>query len=305
MRIEHLYYLVEIAKTKSITLSAEHLFISQQGLSQAIQKLEADLNVALFRRSRQGVSLTEAGNLAVEKAKEVILKYEELLECMEPYSEIDRPTSSDKLCISTTPHMSHYLPPILDSFREKHPEVNLHIEEQKPDDIVTKLNEGLIDLGLVNLPAYYSHPLLNNNHVHFEKFRSHEFSACVAKSSPLAKKIVFKKTEIRKYPIVVYNLEPYLEMLSRMFGDLSKLDIIAKTNSREIYLKTIIHSKAIGITTLSDVNLFRENSIVAIPIKDSLCLDFGWLVSTQQPLSSISQDLLGIYKNYMTSNLSF
>lgn len=305
MRIEHLYYLVEIAKTKSITLSAEHLFISQQGLSQAIQKLEADLNVALFRRSRQGVSLTEAGNLAVEKAKEVIFKYEELLESMEPYSRIDSPNSSDKLCISTTPHMSHYLPPILDSFREKHPEVNLHIEEQKPDDIVTKLNEGLIDLGLVNLPDYYSHPLLKNNQVHFEKFRGYEFSACVAKSSPLAKKIMFKKSEIKKYPIVAYNLEPYLEMLTRMFGDLSKLNIIAKTNSREIYLKTIIHSKAIGITTLSDVNLFRENSIVAIPIKDSLCLDFGWLMSTQQPLSPISQDLLGIYKNYMTINLSF
>ena len=73
IRIDHLYYLVDIAKTKSITLSAEHLFISQQGLSQAIQKLEADLNVALLRRSRQGVSLTEAGNMAVEKARKLFL----------------------------------------------------------------------------------------------------------------------------------------------------------------------------------------------------------------------------------------
>ncbi|MBC2721714.1 LysR family transcriptional regulator [Desulfosporosinus sp.] len=305
MRIEHLYYLVEIAKTKSITLSAEHLFISQQGLSQAIQKLEADLNVPLLRRSRQGVSLTEAGNMAVEKAKEVILKYEGLLESMEPYSSIDSSNSSKKISIGATNFMSNYLPPILDLFRKNHPEVSIHIEEQTSDEIATKLSEGSLDIGLVNLPDHYDYQRLETSNIHFEKISSHEFLACVAKSSPLGRKIMLKKSEIKSHPIVAYNLKPYLDILSHMFGDLNQLNIIVKTNSREIFLKSMVHSKAIGIITLTDFNLYREKSIVPIPIKDSPSIDFGWLVSTYQPLSSAGQDLLEIYKNYMTSKSPF
>lgn len=302
IRIEHLYYLVDIAKTKSITLSAEHLFISQQGLSQAIQKLEADLNVALLRRSHQGVSLTDAGNIAVEKAKDVILKYEELLHSMEPYSNVESSNSSDKLSIGATPFMcSNHLPQILDLFRKKHPSINVHIKEQKPDQIVTQLNEGSIDLGLVNLPEFYSHQYLEDKSVVFEKICTNEFMACVAKPSPLAKKLFFSKSEIKKHPLVVYNLEPYLEILTRMFGDLNKLNIIVKTNSREIYLKTILHSRAVGITTLTDVNLFHEKSMVTIPIKDSLSIDLGWLISAQPPLLPIGQDFLEIYRTCITA----
>lgn len=299
MRIEHLYYLVDIAETKSITLSAEHLFISQQGLSQAIQKLETDLDVSLFLRSRQGVFLTDAGNVAAEKAREIILKYEELLQSIEPYSKTL--ASTEKLLISTTPFMGNFLPQIIDLFRQKHPSVNLHIEEKKPDEIVTQLIEGCIDLGLVNLPEYHSHEHLENNNILFEKICNCEYLACVAKSSPLGKKTMFTTSEIKNHPLVVYNLEPYLETLTHMFGDLSQVNIIVKTNTREIFMKTILHGKAIGIITRSDFNLFREKSMALIPIKDSLSLDFGWLASKKYPLPSIAETFLEIYKLHLVS----
>jgi len=299
MRIKHLYYLVEIAKTKSITLSAEHLYISQQGLSQAIQKLEADLNVSLYRRCRKGVELTPAGNLALEKAKDVITKYEALISSMEPYINADSTISKDKLTISATPYMSNYLPHILDLFRKKHPDITIHIEEQKPNEIVTKLTQGCTDIGLVNLPDYYDLKHLKNSNVLFEKIRSYEFVVCVAKSSPLAKKTIFKKSEIKNHPLVVYKHEPYLEILTHMFGDLSQLDIIVKTNSYEVYLRTITHSKALAIMTHIDLTLFREKSVVAIPLKDTMRMDFGWFTSTNHPLSSAGLDFLEIYKTYL------
>ncbi|TGE32946.1 LysR family transcriptional regulator [Desulfosporosinus sp. Sb-LF] len=301
MRIEHLYYLIDIAKTKSITLSAEHLFISQQGLSQAIHKLETDLDVSLFQRCRQGVSLTDAGNIAVEKAKEMILKYEELLHSMEPYSETKSLEITEKLFISATPFISNFLPHVLDLFRKKYPAVNLHIEEQKPNEIVTRLNEGCIEIGLVTLPEYYDYQHLENNSILFEKVHDYTLLACVAKSSPLAKKKLFSIFEIKKQPVVVYNHEPYLEILTHMFGDLSQLNIIVKTNSREIYTKTILHSKAVGITTLPDFNLFNEKSMVTIPIKDSISLDYGWLISRKYPLSPIAENFLEVYKAYLAS----
>lgn len=305
MRIEHLYYLIDIAKTKSITLSAEHLFISQQGLSQAIQKLEADLAVTLFRRCRQGVFLTDAGIVAAEKAEGIILKYEELLHSIEPYTETSGSTSTDKLLISVTPFISFFLPRILDLFRKKYPDVNIHIEEQKPDDIVTRISAGCVDLGLVNFPGYYCKDHLQDENVFFEKVVSHEYFACVAKSSPLAKKTMLSISEIKNQPIVVYNHEPYLEMLTHMLGDLSQLNIIVKTNSREIYMNTIIHSKAIGTVTPPDFNLFNgKPRVTIIPIKDSICIDFGWVISKKYPISSTVEKFLEIYRSYLTSEMN-
>lgn len=303
MRIEHLYYLVDIAETKSITLSAEHLFISQQGLSQAIQKLETDLDVELFRRCRQGVYLTDAGSMAVEKAKEIILKYEDLLHSMEPYTQTKPSLSQEKLLIGVTPFISNFLPQLLDMFRKKYPAVSINLEELIPDDIVARVNAGCIDLGLVNFPSYYPKDQLQD--VLFEKIVSHEYFACVAKSSPLAKKSLLTIAEIKNHPLVVYNHGPYLAMLSHIFGDLNQLNIVVKTNSREIYLNAILHGKAIGTATPPDFNLFNEKSrITIIPIKDSIALDFGWVVSKRHPISPTAEKLIKIYQAILTSKVN-
>ena len=303
MRIEHLYYLIDIAKTKSITLSAEHLFISQQGLSQAIHKLETDLNVALFRRCRQGVTLTDAGKMAVEKATEIILNYEDLVQAMEPYSKAKFSDSTEKLSIGVAPFMSlNILPEVLDLFQKRYPHVNLHIEEQQPADIVKQLNTGCIEIGLVLFPEYYSFEQINNSNVIFEKVYENEMFACVDQSSPLANKKVISIAEIKKHPIVVYNIEYYLDMLTHMFNGLNVLNIVVKTNAKDIYTNAITRYKAIGVTPLSD-KLLNEPSIATIPIKNSIRLDFGWLVSTQYPLSSTATEFLAIYKSYLTSKV--
>lgn len=305
MRIEHLYYLIDIAKTKSITLSAESLFISQQGLSQAIQKLEADFGVSLFRRCRQGVFLTDAGIVAAEIAVEIILKYEELLHRMEPYYETKCSTPTEKLLISVTPFISNLLPPVLDIFQKKYADAKIHIEEHIPDTIVSRINAGCVDLGLLTFPGYYCKESLLDKNIHFEKVVSDHYFACVSKSSPLAKKTMLSISEIKHHPMVVFNHVPYLEMLTHMFGDLSQLNIIAKTNSREIFMKTILHNKAIGILTPTDFNLFSEKSkFTIIPIKDSVSLDFGWIISKRFPISSTAQKFIEIYKLYLTSEIT-
>lgn len=303
MRIDHLYYLVDIANTKSITLSAEHLFITQQGLSQSIHKLETDLDVSLFHRCRQGVTLTDAGNIAVEKAKEIILKYEELLQSIEPYSKTNCSTSTEKLSLGVAPFMSeNILSTLLDLFQRKYPSVNIHIEEHKPADIVKLIHSGCIDIGLVVLPSYYCFEQIHNSKVKFEKVFDNELFACVAQSSPLAKKKVISIAEIKKYPIAAYNIEHYLEMLTHMFNDLNELNIVVRTNSKDIYTNAITRYRAIGITPLSD-KILNEKSIVTIPIKDSIVLEFGWLISTQYPLSSTAAEFLAIFKSYLTSKI--
>lgn len=58
MRIEHLQYLLEIAKCHSISTAAKKLYISQTGLSAIVNSIEAELNIQIFRRSNKGTLLT-------------------------------------------------------------------------------------------------------------------------------------------------------------------------------------------------------------------------------------------------------
>lgn len=61
MKIEHLYYFLIIAETKSINKAAHKLFISQQQLSRVINGLENDLHTQLLQRNSAGIELTEKG----------------------------------------------------------------------------------------------------------------------------------------------------------------------------------------------------------------------------------------------------
>lgn len=80
MNIDQLLYVVEVAKTGSITTAAENLHVTPAGVSQSISNLEKRLGITIFARSRKGSSPTLEGKATIKKAYEIISKYQELLE---------------------------------------------------------------------------------------------------------------------------------------------------------------------------------------------------------------------------------
>jgi DNA-binding transcriptional LysR family regulator len=68
MELRHLRYFVAIAEERSITRAAERLWIAQPGLSQQMRSLERELGVQLLERHPRGISLTQAGELFLERA---------------------------------------------------------------------------------------------------------------------------------------------------------------------------------------------------------------------------------------------
>src|SRR5262245_66111967 len=69
MDFRHLRAFIAVAEESSITRAAERLHISQPPLSRLIRQLEDELNVTLFARHRQGVTLTDTGRHLLEKAR--------------------------------------------------------------------------------------------------------------------------------------------------------------------------------------------------------------------------------------------
>ena len=81
MNIQQVRYYIELCKYCSFTTAAEKLFISQQGLSMAILRLESEFGCRFFNRTSRGLVLTEQGKFFLEKAKVILREYEECESC--------------------------------------------------------------------------------------------------------------------------------------------------------------------------------------------------------------------------------
>ena len=78
MRIEHLQFLVEIARCRSISTAAKKLYISQTGLSAIVNSIEAELNIQIFNRTNKGTVLTPEGEDAMKIIEDILQKNDEL-----------------------------------------------------------------------------------------------------------------------------------------------------------------------------------------------------------------------------------
>lgn len=74
MKLSHLRYIIEVAKTGSITRAAQNLYIGQPNLSKVIKDMEADLGFTVFTRSSKGVVPTQRGAELIHRANEILEK---------------------------------------------------------------------------------------------------------------------------------------------------------------------------------------------------------------------------------------
>lgn len=305
MDINHLRYLVDVAQTKSITLSAKRLFISQQGLSQIILRLENDLKVPLLNRHRQGVTLTQAGEAVVQKAQELLQNYEDLLLAVQPYTPVNTQSLSGKLTISVVPFISlNLLPEVLEIYHKQFPDVEVHIQENQPHVIINDINNCTVDIGLVILPEHRYNELIVACNGTYEKFLENEMFAVVAKHSPLAKKKSITVAELCQQPIALYNFESYLNVIGQMFQDLNRLNILVKTNSIDLYKNNLLNRQAVGITSSTDTRLLNDDSLVTIPIKESIKIFYGCFVPSSCSMSTAAEAFIAILKSHVENLLN-
>jgi LysR family hydrogen peroxide-inducible transcriptional activator len=72
MTITQLHYVLAVAEHKNFTFAAEKCFVTQPSLSMQIQKLEEELKIQIFDRSKKPIQLTEIGKKIVNQAKNII-----------------------------------------------------------------------------------------------------------------------------------------------------------------------------------------------------------------------------------------
>lgn len=149
MTITQLYYVLAVAENKNFTLAAEKCFVTQPTLSMQIQKLEDELGILIFDRSKKPIQLTEIGQKIVSQAKNIVNesgRIKDIVDQQKGYI-----GGEFKLGIIPT-IMPTLLPMFLNNFIKKYPKLKLIIEEQNTEDIILKLKNGHLDAAIAATP---------------------------------------------------------------------------------------------------------------------------------------------------------
>lgn len=146
MTIIQLEYLLAVANCGSFSKASEVCFVTQPSLSMQIKNLEEELGVTLLDRTKKPVVPTQVGMLVIEKAREAILAYNNVKECV---AEVQG-SISGKLRLGVIPTIAPYLvPQFLHDFADRYPNVELEIREMITPDIVKAMDSDELDAAIM------------------------------------------------------------------------------------------------------------------------------------------------------------
>jgi len=184
MTITQLEYIIAVEDTKSFAKASLKCHVTQPTLSVQIKKLEEELGVVLFDRSKKPVITTEIGLQIIEQARVVTTE----LKSIHSIIEYNQNFSSGELRLGVIPTISPYLLPLFAlEFANKFPDINFTIKELKTEEIIYDLHNGNLDLGLlvssdkyadfIETPLYHepfvayvceSHPLSQHKEIQYQ-----------------------------------------------------------------------------------------------------------------------------------------
>ncbi len=191
MTLVQLTYMLAVDEHRHFASAAASCFVTQPTLSMQIQKLEEELGIKLFDRSKQPVVPTAIGELVVSHARSVMREVKHLEDVIKEKQGL----INGELRLGIIPTLAPYLIPLfLPSFLEKYPDVQLKVKEMTTDNLVEQLLKGNLDMGLVVTP-------LHNNSIREYPLFYEEMVAYVSR-----KNAAFKKTYMLPNDIDVHDL---------------------------------------------------------------------------------------------------
>ncbi|HRH56229.1 MAG TPA: hydrogen peroxide-inducible genes activator [Chitinophagales bacterium] len=182
--LTQLEYILAIDTYRHFAKAADACLVTQPTLSMQLKKLEEELKISIFDRSKQPIIPTEAGAALIEQARIILREAKKLEQIAKHYDD----TFEGSLVIGIIPTLAPYLLPyFLGDFLKKYKRIKLVIQELTTEEIIFKLNKDEIDAGILATPlhepglmeeplfyeeikvfAHYNHPLTKKKNLEHE-----------------------------------------------------------------------------------------------------------------------------------------
>lgn len=151
MNLQQLEYIIAVDRRRHFARAAEDCCVTQPTLSMMIQKLEEELGIKIFDRSRQPVQPTLAGELLLAQARKALHEVALLGDIVRR----QKTMLTGELRLGIIPTLAPYLlPRFVQSFLEKYPGVQLSITERFTATLIDELKKSHLDAAILVTPVH-------------------------------------------------------------------------------------------------------------------------------------------------------
>jgi LysR family transcriptional regulator, hydrogen peroxide-inducible genes activator len=239
MSLTELKFIVAVAQERNFRRAAEKCFVTQPALSLAIKKLEEELNVIIFERSRSDVSMTEIGEKIVEQAEKVLEETARIKQLAELGKNQLKGTLKLGLIHSIGPYL---LPEIIPILRKTAPDMPLEVEENLTANLETQLKNGVIDAAIIALPFDVAG-------LQYKALYDEDFDVVVPATHHWAKRKHINPSELSDEKVLLLNSgHCFSNQVTQACPELSRKGEILQGNSLET-IRNMVASN-LGITVL-------------------------------------------------------
>lgn len=265
MDFKHLEYFLRVCKDRSMSKAANNLYISQQGLSTLIMKLENELNCNLFLRSVKGVVPTEEGLYFAEKAEQILEIY---YECLNHFSS---PLLNNRNALRVGASYGVMVKMATILFAQFHnliPDGRLEICEYTDTKCEAAVESQEVDLGFVSGP-------IDNTRFDCKFIFQEPIRAIVNRQHPLADCDSIDIGQLEGIPIFISNNE--FKTNHKFFkrcqdvGFAPQIDFVP--NEIGMTIKAACENLGIGIANNYVANMLGRPEVKILPINDD---SFVW-----------------------------
>ena len=253
-----------VARNLSFTRGAEEMHLTQPAVTFQIRRLEEHFDVRLFDRHHNRITLTEAGKVAFHYADRILTLYRETDKAVHEMTGITR--GLVKLGATTTPG-EYLLPAVLSGFQRQVPDVQVRLTVHNTQQVVEKLEDSAIDLGMVEGPV-------SNQGLTLAPCIADELVVVLAPTHPLAKREEIPIQQLKKHSFISREegsgtraiVAKALGEAGKPYEELNTILVLGSTGG----VKTAVEN-GMGFSILSRISLCKElalKTIVTRRIKD-------------------------------------
>lgn len=284
MTFEQIDYFITLVNSDTFFDAAEVHHISQSALSKQIIKLEKELNITLFDRSKRSATLTPAGKAFYEEALLLSGQYRKTLLRMQQFQR----RASTALSLGTLPILTQYhLTSLLKDFSGQYPEIQLSVEEVEEQELMQGLFQERFDLiiarsHMVDLKNYSFHPLTEDR-----------LCAILPVSHPLVGKNSVSIHELANENF--FLMKPYTsiyQLCMQLFQEAKIQPRIIRTLRPESIISSIGLQEGISLLPEKSFHIFHHGQLAALPLREAPRLSVGIASKRSASLSPAARTFL-------------
>ena len=149
MTIVQLKYAIAVAEHRNFTVAADKCFVTQPTLSMQIQKLEAELDITIFDRTKKPIAISDVGIKIIQQCKKIVSESEKMQDVVDQ----DRGVIGGNFKIGIVPTiMPTLLPLFLDELVSNYPMLKVFIYELPTNELINQLKNNRLDLIIASTP---------------------------------------------------------------------------------------------------------------------------------------------------------